>query len=43
MVTMIMATKWIFFSFRFSYQSEISCGLFSLDAKAMEKSSAQVV
>eukprot|EP00069_Balaena_mysticetus_P018617 bmy_02341T0 len=28
---------------KFSSQSEISCGLFSLDAKAMEKSSAQVV
>ncbi|KAB0403381.1 hypothetical protein E2I00_002782, partial [Balaenoptera physalus] len=27
---------------KFSYQSEISCGLFSLDAKAMEKSSAQI-
>lgn len=51
MVTMIMTTKWIFFfffSFRFSYWAlklpvKLSCGLFNLDAKDLEQSSAQEV
>lgn len=44
MATVIVTTKWIFFLFQIQLSVfEISCGLFNLDAKDVEKSSAQVV